>query len=82
MWHYTINQSEGFNTVFKYLQHWKEAFIDAIALSLYCLQRFYYNETQQGFSALGSFSLDDRYSTLTHPHDEINKSSLPTKGNC
>ena len=55
----------------KHLQHWKEAPIDAIVLSLYRLQSFYYNEIQQGFSALGSFSLDDRYSTLTRPYDEI-----------
>ena len=67
----TTNQSEGFNTVLKYLQHWKEAPIDAIVLSLYRLQSFYCNEIQRGFSALGSFSLDDKYSALTHPHNEI-----------
>ena len=33
----TTNQSEGFNTVLKYLQHWKEAPVDAIVPSLYHL---------------------------------------------
>ena len=67
----TTNQSEGLNTVLKHLQHYKEAPIDVIVLSLYHLQSFYYNEIQRGFSALGSFSLDGRYSALTRPHDEI-----------
>lgn len=67
----TTNQSEGFNAVLKHLQHWKEAPIDAIILSLYHLQNFYYNELQRGFSGLGTFSLDERYLALTRPHDEI-----------
>lgn len=67
----TNNQSEGFNTVLKHLQHWKEAPIDATVLSLYHLQSFYYNEIQRGFSGLGNFSLNDRYSALGRPYDEI-----------
>ena len=60
----------------KHLQHWKEAPIDAIVLSLYHLQSFYYNEIQRGFSSLGTYSLDDRYSALTRPYDEILTSSV------
>ena len=67
----TTNQSEGFNTVLKYLQHWKEAPVDAIVLSLYHLQSFYYNEINRGFSGLGNFSLKDRYAALTRPCDEV-----------
>ena len=61
----------------KHLQHWKEAPIDAIVLSLYHLQTFYHNEVQRGFGGLGSFSLDDRYDEMltnpVHPPDEIVK---------
>ena len=67
----TNNQSEGFNTVLKQLQHWKEVPVDAIILSLYHLQSFYFNEIQRGFSGLGTYSLADRYSALTRPCDEI-----------
>ena len=72
----TTNQSEGFNTVLKHLQHWKEAPVDAIVLSLYYLQSFYNNEIQRGFSRLGTFSLDNRYSALARPYDEILTNSV------
>jgi len=67
----TTNQSEGFNTVLKNLQHWNEAPVDAIILSLYHLQSFYHNEIQRGFSGLGIYSLEDKYSALVRPLDEI-----------
>ena len=34
----TTNQSEGFNTIMKRLQKWKEAPLDSVILSLYRLQ--------------------------------------------
>ena len=46
----TTNQSEGFNTVLKHLQQWKEAPVDSILLCLYQLQTYYYNEIQRGLS--------------------------------
>ena len=72
----TTNQSEGFNTVLKYLQHWKEAPVDAIVLGLYHLQSFYYNEINKGFSGLGNFSLKDKYAALTRSCDEVLTNSV------
>ena len=40
----TSNQSEGFNTVLKQYQHWKEVPIDSLVYGLYRLQQHYYNE--------------------------------------
>ena len=42
----TNNQSEGFNTVLKRLQNWREVPVDAIVLTLYYLQAFYHDEIQ------------------------------------
>lgn len=67
----TTNQSEGFNTVLKQLQHWKEVPVDAILLSLYHLQCFYYNEIQRGFCGLGTYVLEPKYSYLARPIDEL-----------
>lgn len=67
----TTNQSEGFNTVLKHLQHWKEVPVDAIVLSLYQLQCFYYNEIQRGFCGLGTYILESKYAFLARPIDEL-----------
>ena len=40
----TSNQSEGFNTVMKEFQTWKEAPVDSLILALYLLQSYYSNE--------------------------------------
>ena len=45
----TNNQSEGFNSVLKRMQEWKEIPIDSAVLSLYHLQAFYWNEWQHGW---------------------------------
>ena len=50
----TTNQAEGFNTVLKRLQNWKEIPVDAAVLAFYHLQAFYVNETQRGFSGLST----------------------------
>ena len=67
----TTNQSEGFNTVLKHLQHWKEVPVDAIVLSLYRLQCFYYNEIQRGFCGLGTYIFEPKYAYLARPIDEL-----------
>lgn len=46
----TNNQSEGFNSVLKRLQCWKEIPIDTALLSLYHLQAYYRNEWQRGLA--------------------------------
>ncbi len=51
----TSNQSEGFNSVLKRLQGWKEIPIDSAVLSLYHLQAFYWNEWQRGLAGMYNF---------------------------
>ena len=46
----TTNQSEGFNSVLKRMQEWKEIPVDTAILSLYHLQAYYWNEWQRGLS--------------------------------
>ena len=40
----TTNQSEGFNTLLKQYQRWKEIPVNSLVHGLYRLQRYYYNE--------------------------------------
>ena len=40
----TTNQSEGFNTLIKSLQNFKECSLDLVLLSLQLLQKYYQNE--------------------------------------
>ena len=44
----TTNQSESFNAVLKRLQNWREVPLDAIVLSLYHLQVYYFKGDLQG----------------------------------
>ena len=67
----TTNQSEGFNTVLKRLQQWKEAPVDSILLSLYQLQTFYYNEIQRGLCQSGNYSLCPQFSNLAQPPESV-----------
>ena len=67
----TTNQSEGFNTVLKRYQHWKEVPIDSLVLSLYRLQQYYYNEIQRGYCGLGGYLLRIEFSSLLRPSDEL-----------
>ena len=60
----TTNQSEGFNTVLKHLQQWKEAPVDSILLCLYQLQTYYYNEIQRGLCQSGNYNLCPQFSNL------------------
>lgn len=53
----TTNQSEAFNFVLKRLQEWREAPIDAMALSLFRLSQFHYAEIQRGRCGQGDFCL-------------------------
>jgi len=48
----TTNQLEGFNTVLKWYQHWKEVAADSLVLSLYHLQQYYYNEATVDLEAI------------------------------
>ena len=72
----TNNQSEGFNTVLKRLQNWREVPVDAIVLTLYHLQAFYHNEIQRGFSGIGSYSLSAELVAAKRSPDEI--CTIPT----
>lgn len=67
----TTNQSEGFNTLLKQYEHWKEAPLDSMILGLYQLQVFYHNEMQRGYSGLGSYSFSPDYSFAAIPLDEL-----------
>ena len=64
-------QSEGFNTVLKRLQLWREFPLDLIVLSLYHLQAFYYNEIQRGICQMGNYSLQPQFSHLARSPDEV-----------
>ena len=46
------NQSEGFNTLQKNLQEWKEIPVDMAVLSLYHLQAYYSNEWERGLAGI------------------------------
>ncbi len=48
----TTNQSEGFNSVWKRLQGWKEIPIDTGLLTLYYLHVYYWNEWQRGLAGI------------------------------
>lgn len=48
----TTKQSEGFNTLLKHLQEWKEIPVDMSALSLYHLQAYYSNELERGLAGI------------------------------
>ncbi|SMN01976.1 hypothetical protein SPONN_283 [uncultured Candidatus Thioglobus sp.] len=50
--------------VLKDLQSWKEAPLDCMALSLYQLQAYYYNEIERGLSGLGQYTLALTHSSL------------------
>ena len=67
----TTNQSEGFNTVLKRLQLWREVPLDSIVLSLYHLQAFYYNEIQRGICQMGNYSLQPQFARLARSPDEV-----------
>jgi len=53
----TTNQSESFNNVLKHLQEWKEAPIDAMALSLFRLAQFHITEISRGRAGFGNYQL-------------------------
>ena len=67
----TTNLSEGFNTLLKHYEHWKEAPLDSMILGLYQLQVYFYNEIQRGYSGLGSYSLSSEFSFAAIPLDEL-----------
>ena len=48
----TNNQSQGFNTVMKGFQGWKEVPVDSFVLALYQLQSYYFNEIQRGLAGM------------------------------
>ena len=67
----TTNQSEGFNTVLKQYQQWKEVPIDLLVLGLHHLQVYYYNEVQRGYCGFGEYHLRSQFASLSRPSDEL-----------
>ena len=67
----TTNQSEGFNTILKSLQNWKEVPLDAFVLSLQMLQKFYLNEIKRGKASLGTFELKPDFKHMALNFDEL-----------
>ena len=67
----TTNQSEGFNTVIKRLQQWKEAPVDSILFCLYQLQNYYYNEIQRGICQSGNYILCPRFISLAQSPESV-----------
>ena len=53
----TTNQYKSFNYVLKNLQDWKEAPVDAMALSLYRLSAFHCYEIKRGHCGVGNYVL-------------------------
>lgn len=67
----TTNQSEGFNTVLKRLQKWREAPLDSIIFSLYQLQNYYYNEIQRGLCQCGDYKLSTEFASCARDPTEV-----------
>ena len=67
----TTNQSEGFNTVLKRLQQWKEAPVDSILFCLYQLQNYYYNEIQRGICQSGNYILCPQFISLARSPESV-----------
>ncbi len=67
----TTNQSEGFNTVLKRLQKWREAPLDSIVFSLYQLQNYYYNEIQRGLCQCGDYQLSAEFASCARDPTEV-----------
>ena len=67
----TTNQSEGFNTVMKRFDKWKEAPLDSVIFSLYQLQTYYYNEIQRGLCQCGDYKLTTDFASLARDPDEV-----------
>jgi len=53
----TTNQSETFNYVLKRLQEWKDAPVDAMALSLFRLSQYHLVEIKRGLCGQGEYHL-------------------------
>ena len=66
----TTNQSEGYNTVMKRLQQWKEVPLDLIILSLNMLQVYSFNEIQRGLCQMGEYVLLPKYVGLARSPEE------------
>ena len=77
----TTNLSEGFNTVLKHYEGWKEAPLDSMVLGLYQIQVYYHNEIQRGYGGLGSYSLSPDYSFAAIPLDELVTLSVTSPAN-
>ena len=53
----TTNMSESINKVFKALQNWKEAPVDAMLMALYQLQQYRHNKMERGLVGIGEYHL-------------------------
>jgi hypothetical protein len=62
----TTNQSEGFNTLLKSLQDWKEVPPDVVMLSLQMLQKYYQNEICRGKCGIGNLTLKSCFAHMAH----------------
>ena len=67
----TTNQSEGFNTLLKSLQGWKEVPLDVVLLSIQMLQKYFYNEIARGRAGLGNFTLKEVFADLAIPVEQL-----------
>ena len=67
----TTNQSETMNRVNKDPQELKEALANALFLSLFRLQAYYYNEIQRVICGLGEYRLKTTYAFLSKKPGEV-----------
>jgi hypothetical protein len=67
----TTNQSEGFNTLLKSLQGWKEVPLDVVLLSLHMMQKYYLQEAKRGKAGLGNFVLKEEAVDQSIPPDSL-----------
>ena len=63
--------------VLKDLQHWKEAPVDCMVLSIYQLQVFYYNEIKRGLAGVGEYTLSPMHSSIQVQEVEYLPSECP-----
>lgn len=57
----TSNVSESFHAALKRLSQWKEMTMEAMVLSLYAMQNFYWRETLRGLCNTGSLHLQPQF---------------------
>ena len=63
--------SEGFNTLIKALQGWKDVLLDAIVQSMNMLQTYFLNKLSKGKAGLGNYTLKSWYQYVANLTEKL-----------